>query len=90
MSGRTPITAYAPVVLRQLIATLHLVETLSSTLSDQEIRDILRCLMIAFDAMGTVLQERNEGMTFAREFDSYSPIFLLNSFRRSQRRYGYC
>ena len=76
-------------ILRQLDATLHLVEAFSPSLSTREITDIRQALTRAYESLGVILEERNletEGVTFAGEFHNCSLNFVLSSLCHSQPR----
>ena len=67
-------------IVRQLNATLQLIEAMSPSLSISEIGEIRRGLARAFATMGVVVQERNletEGITFAGWSGSHCPRFSI-------------
>ena len=77
----TPSVASA--VLRQLDATLQLVETMSPSLSAEEISSIRGALQRSFCAMGGALQSRNLGANGAdlyRKFGRHPLDFWLTLF----------
>jgi len=63
------------VLIFQVDAVLRLIETLSPSLSAEEITAIRRTLALAYESTGDILERRNleiEGFTLVGEFRSHS------------------
>ena len=75
LSSRMATTSVAHALVIQVDAVLYLIETLSPSLSANDIIAIRQALALAYDGAGVVLERRNletEGVTLAGEFHGYS------------------
>lgn len=75
----TPVTV-SSAILAQLDASLHLVETMSSSLSSLDLIVVRQRLGNMYATMGVILNERDDVIAYARKFGGHLSIFRSSPF----------